>query len=239
MKKAIIPILILLAIAAGGWWLFGRGGSGNGDGELPEYVVKRGDLAINVLEGGNIQALEYHQVKNNVKSSGGVKLMEVVDEGYEVTQADIDAGKVLVKLDGSALEERLVDHDVEFQQTEALYIDAKQDIEIQESESLSAIKEERQSLRFALLDFEKFVGKEAAQNILSQLRLPYDSATLDSYEAQATRLIKQSFDTAKLASNDEQLLDESGFLDQKQDSLATAVDFNSFLERDQLQEGEA
>ncbi len=50
-----------------------------------------------------------------------------------------------------------MDHDVEFQQTEALYAEARQNIEIQESEALSEIKAARQALRFALLDFQKFV----------------------------------------------------------------------------------
>ena len=46
-------------------------------------------------------------------------------------------------LDSSGIEESLVDHDVEFQQTESLFADARQDIEIAESESLSRLKAER------------------------------------------------------------------------------------------------
>ena len=38
----------------------------------------------------------------------------------------------------------IVDHDVQFQQTEATYAESKQDLEIQESESLSEVKLVRQ-----------------------------------------------------------------------------------------------
>ena len=90
----------------------------------------------------------------------------------EGPEEDVKNGKVLVQLDKSAIEEKLVDHDVDFQQTEATFADARQDIEIAESQALSSLKADRQALRFALLDFEKYVGKEASQEILKALGLP-------------------------------------------------------------------
>jgi len=234
--------LVLIVLAVGGTVAFFsfRGGDNAGDSsDVPVYEAQRGDLVIDVLEGGNIQALNYLEFRNEVKSSAGVKILEIIEEGYMVTEEDVGAEKVLVRLDQSGLEEQIVDHDVDFQQTEALYAEAKQNIEIAESEALSDIKAERQVLRFALLDFEKFVGGAAAKEILKKLKLPFDSETLDVYEKKATELIVKAFDTKKLAESTAEDLEEKPFTGQAEDSLAAGVNFEAFLADEKLGDGEA
>ena len=239
MKKAIV-LLVILGLALGGWYYYKPfSQSAGATEELPEFEVKRGDLRINVLEGGNIQALEYLQIKSQVKKSTGVKILKVIEEGYEVTLEDVENGKVLVELDSSVLEEQLVDHDVEFQQTEAQFADARQDIEIAESDAQSKLKAERQALRFALLDFQKYVGKDAAREILTNLALPYDNDSLNQYEEEATKQIASSFSTSKLKQFAEEELEEKPFTGGANDSLAQGVDFAKYLEENKLSEGEA
>tara|TARA_R110002096_G_scaffold23511_7_gene74832 strand:- start:1508 stop:3307 length:1800 start_codon:yes stop_codon:yes gene_type:complete len=239
MKKWV-TIAVVGALAGTGYYIFnGKGGPGDSDEVLPSSTVQRGDLVIDVLEGGNIQALNFLEFRNEVKLSAGVKILEIVDEGYMVTEEDVKARKILVKLDESTLEENIVDHDVDFQQTEALYAEAKQNIEIEESEALSEIKSERQRLRFALLDFQKFVGIDAAGGTLKKLKLPFDNDTLEAYEEKATALIVKSFDSERLA---ESALSEEGmnpFELESDSSLASNVNFGAFLEREQLGDGEA
>lgn len=239
MKKLVI-FLTLSGILGGAWFYFNplKKGADNSEA-IPEFVVQRGDLTINVLEGGNIQALEYLQIKNQVKTTGGVKILKVIDEGYEVTEEDVKNKKILVKLDDSALEEKLVDHDVAFQQTESLFADARQDIEIAESEAQSRLKGERQALRFALLDFEKYVGKEAGKEVLRTLGLPYDNDTLNRYETEATAIIASAFDPEKLKQSVKEEIKERVFTDNGEDSLAQGVNFSSFLASSKLSEGEA
>ncbi|MDF1813830.1 MAG: efflux RND transporter periplasmic adaptor subunit [Verrucomicrobiales bacterium] len=239
MKK-FITFLVIAGIAGGAWFYFkpfGKKESAHKD--IPEFTVQKGDLRINVLEGGNIQALEYLQIKNQVKASTGVKILKVIEEGYEVTKEDVKNGKILVKLDASTLEEKLVDHDVEFQQTESQFADARQDIEIAESDAQSRLKSERQALRFALLDFEKYVGKEAGREILSTLGLPYDNETLNRYEAEATEIIASAFDSERLKKSVLEEIEEKPFSAEPEDSLAQGVNFSSFLASDKLSEGEA
>src|SRR6056297_3732170 len=175
MKKWLIFGGIAAAVVIALMAIGGAKSSGSDTDEIPVAVAQQGGLTIDVLEGGNIQALNFLEFRNEVKLSQGVKILDIIDEGYYVTEEDVAKEKVLVRLDKSALEEEIVDHDVEFQQTEAAYAEAKQNIEIEESEALSEIKAERQRLRFALLDFEKFVGTEAAEATLKQLNLPYDT----------------------------------------------------------------
>ena len=210
---------------------------------MPEFEVKRGDLVIDVLEGGNIHALESLEIKNQVKISAGTKILEIIEEGYEVTEEDVENRKVLARLDPSGIEEMIVDHDVEFQQTEAAYAQSKQNLEIEESESLSEVKLTRQVLRFALLDFQKFVGEKAAREVLQSLSLPYDTDTIDIYEQDATAQIIESFDAQRLlteaGADGQDPTDDSPFTGQTKESRASEVDFGILLETDRLGEGEA
>lgn len=217
--------------------LNGKGESTEAD--MPVAGAQKGDLVIDVLEGGNIQALNFLEFRNEVKLAGGVKILEIIDEGYYVSEEDVANGKVLVRLDQSELEEAMVDHDVQFQQTEAAYAEAKQGIEIQESEALSDIKLERQKLRFALLDFEKFVGASAARSTLKKLGLPFDNDSLAAYEKEATTLIVNAFDTRKLADDAIDETDVTSFALETEGSLAANVNFESFLKDELLGDGEA
>jgi HlyD family secretion protein len=238
MKVKIAAGLVLVAAVAG-YLLLGKGTKATFDKDMPMAEARRGDLVIDVLEGGNIQALNFLEFRNEVKSGNGVKILEIISEGYYVTEEDVANGKVLVRLDQSELEEEIVDHDVQFQQTAAAYAEAKQSIEIEESEALSSIKSERQKLRFALLDFQKFVGAQAAEMTLKKLGLPYDNDSLAAYEQEATDLIVKAFDTKRLAEDATEDSDVTSFALEANDSLAANVNFGSFLRDELLGDGEA
>jgi len=242
MKKKIITGSVIVGAVAVFAAIRGTGKNDNTENDLPVAQVQQGDLVIDVLEGGNIQALNFLEFRNEVKLPTGVKILEIIEEGYYVTEEDVSKGKVLVRLDQSELEEEIVDHDVEFQQTEASYAEAKQNIEIQESEALSEIKAARQALRFALLDFQKFVGAQAAEATLKKLGLPYDNDTLTSYESKATDLIVKAFETSRSAVESGEEGDGANiasFALVANDSLAANVNFGSFLKNELLGDGEA
>ncbi|MDF1822999.1 MAG: efflux RND transporter periplasmic adaptor subunit [Verrucomicrobiales bacterium] len=239
MKKWVISGVVIAGVAVALMGIFGSGSKGANSEDLPVASVQRGDLVIDVLEGGNIQALNYLEFRNEVKDNSGVKILEIIDEGYMVTEEDVANGKVLVRLDQSQLEEEIVDHDVEFQQTEAAYAEAKQNIEIEESEALSDIKAARQALRFDLLDFQKFVGAEAAEATLKRLNLPYNTESLTRYEEEATELIVKAFDAKRLAESAKAEQDMNPFELEAESSLASNVDFSTFLQNEVLGDGEA
>jgi len=239
MKKWLVLAGVTGVGVAAFVFLAPNSGGGQVDQSTPIFVAKKGDLVIDVLEGGNIQALEYLEYRNEVKLRDGVKILEIIDEGYLVTGEDVENGKVLVRLDTSALEEEIVDEEVEFQQTEAAFAEAKQNIEIAESEALSDIKDERQDLRFSLLDFEKFVGEQAAVAILKKLKLPYDNDSLERYEEEATELIVDAFDRSQLTQASKQDFEEEPFTGDEEDSLAAGVNFESFIADNLLGDGEA
>jgi multidrug efflux pump subunit AcrA (membrane-fusion protein) len=239
MKKWVSIVIGFVAVSSVYFVLRNTKGPGGPETTIPYAAAQKGDLVIDVLEGGNIQALKFLEFRNEVNQSRGVKILDIIDEGYMVTEEDVQKGKILVRLDQSALEEEIVDHDVAFQQTEATYAEAKQNIEIEESEALSKIKAERQQLRFSLLDFQKFVGVDAAESILKKLSLPFNNETLEFYEKQATALIVKSFDSSRLA---ETAIAEEGmspFELESDSSLASNVNFDTFLANEMLGDGEA
>ena len=239
MKKHMWWISLAVLIGVGLMIFKPFGKSGDSVSTIPEAAVQQGDLVIDVLEGGNIQALESLEVRNMVKAPAGVKILEIADEGYEVTAEDVKNKKVLVRLDPSTIEEQLVDHDVQFQQTQATYAEAKQNLDIEESEALSDIKLVRQSMRFSLLDFEKFVGADAAKQILKAMELPYSNETLSLYEENATAIILEAFDSDKLAESAGEEIEEKPFTGDSEDSQAAGIDFDTFLKSNKLGEGEA
>ena len=239
MKKRVLIVIGFVAASAVYFGLKSTSSSAKSENTMPCAAAQRGDLIIDVLEGGNIQALKFLEFRNEVKRTAGVKILDIIDEGYMVTEEDVQKRKILVRLDQSDLEEEIVDHDVAFQQTEATYAEAKQNIEIEESEALSKIKTERQQLRFSLLDFQKFVGLDAAESILKRLGLPFDNGTLGFYEEEATALIVKSFDSSRLA---ESAMNQEGmnpFELEAETSLASNVNFDNFLANEMLGDGEA
>ena len=112
MKKWIIAGVVTAAAVVLFWGLTGSGEGDKAEKDMPIADAQQGDLVIDVLEGGNIQALNFLEFRNEVKSPNGVKILELIDEGYYVTAEDVKNEKVLVRLDQSELEEAIVDHDV-------------------------------------------------------------------------------------------------------------------------------
>ncbi len=161
-------VALALAALAGGYFLF-RGG-GPADGPAATFTARQGPLDITVLEGGGIQALESQEIKCEARVGyQGIKILKIVEEGYQVTDEDIRTNKVLVELDSSELEKLRVQQEIQFQSASASLTDAQQGYEIQLNQNLSDIKAAEQKARFALMDFDKFLGASAARDLIEQL----------------------------------------------------------------------
>jgi hypothetical protein len=145
--------------------------------------VQKGTLQINVLQGGEIRALSNYEVKSEIETL--TKILSLIPEGYLITEDDIKDGKVLVELDSSDIKDRISTHDIEFQTTVSLYIDADENREIIRSENQSLVRETKNAALFALMDFEKYLGKEASTHILKTRGLP---ETLDAFDKQIASL---------------------------------------------------
>jgi hypothetical protein len=161
----------LLLLAGGAWgWL--RAGKPTGAGTT--FTARRGDLDISVLEGGSVEALESQDFKCEVRGFDGLKILKIVEEGYQVTEDDVKSRKPLVELDSAELKKQLTTQEIQFESTVASLTEARQAYDIQLNQNLSDIKAAEQKARFARLDFDKFMGGDLAHKILRQLGMEED-----------------------------------------------------------------
>lgn len=171
--RFVIPMAAALIVAATIWARLG----GNKEGQAAVFTARRGPLNITVLEGGSLRAVESQEVKCEVRVGyQGIKILKIVDEGYEVTEDDIKTNKVLVELDSSDLQKQIVQEDIQYESAAANLTDAQQNYEIQLNQNLSDIKAAEQKVRFARMDFDKFLGDNVTQEIVDQLGLEKELA---------------------------------------------------------------
>src|SRR5229473_3163634 len=80
-------------ITAAAFW-FGRGAAS--ENQAATFTARRGPLNITVLEGGSVRAVESQEIKCEVRVGyQGIKILKIVEEGYEVIEDDIRTNKVL------------------------------------------------------------------------------------------------------------------------------------------------
>lgn len=171
--RFIIPIAAAVIVLVTIWARIG----GNREAQAAMFTARRGPLNITVLEGGSIRAVESQEVKCEVRVGyQGIKILKIVDEGYEVTEDDIHTNKVLVELDSSDLQKQIVQQDIQYESAAANLTDAQQNYEIQLNQNLSDIKAAEQKVRFARMDFDKFLGDNVTQGIVDQVGLEKELA---------------------------------------------------------------
>lgn len=174
-KKTVWITAVALAAGASVWFTRSRQASSAED--TPMFVVQKGNLEINVLQGGEIRALKNHEVKSQIELP--TKILSLIPEGYRITEKDIKEGKVLIELDSSDIKDKIITHEIEFQTTVANYIDADEARAIQFSDNQSLARDAEQAVRFALMDFERYMGKDVAHQVLKSRQLPEDLSALE------------------------------------------------------------
>jgi len=254
-KKRVWMVAVILTVSLLVW--FARGRQSTGGEDTPMFVVQKGNLQINVLQGGEIRALKNFEVKSEIELP--TKILSLIPEGYRVNERDIKEGKVLVELDSSDIKDKIITHEIEFQTTVANYIDADEARAIQLSDNQSIVRDAEQALRFALMDFERYMGKDVAQNVLKSRRLPENLAALEEHTGKlnaekartkslptnAEDLEEKKAEADPLAEKDEQDKDKASAPDAadkkvaEQDQPQPSVDFLPYLLNDKLGDGEA
>jgi len=159
--------MALACVIALALWL-GRGTKTRAD--MATFAARRGPLQISLLEGGTLQALDSQELKCEVRVGfQGAKILKIIDEGYQVTEEDVRTNKVLVELDSSELQKTLVQQEIIFQSAAAALADAQQGYDIQLNQNVSDMMAVEQKARFARMDFQKFIGRKVADEIIAQL----------------------------------------------------------------------
>jgi len=158
-------VVILLLAVIGLFWLLGRSST---MGESI-FEARRGPLVVSVLEGGTIQALESQVIRSEIEGRNGTTILRIIEEGYQVTEQDIAEGLVLVELDSSNLKERIISQETDVQANFANLTEQIKVKEVRENRSLSELKNANLQKKFALMDFQKYLGEQAAAQVLDQV----------------------------------------------------------------------
>ena len=171
-------ILLVLVLAALGWGAMKMtkpASSGTEQGGT--FTVRRGDLIVTVTEGGSVRAHESIQYKCQVERRGGeVTILSIVPGGTYITQEDVDEGKILVKLDSSALEENLTREEMELSSDKQNATAEKESYDIQVIRNESNIARGKLDVRFALIDLQRYLGAELADRLVKDVNEAVDLA---------------------------------------------------------------
>jgi multidrug efflux pump subunit AcrA (membrane-fusion protein) len=135
------------------------------------FTVKRGPLDVKVLEGGSIESLDSQQIKSEVAGYQGTKILQIVEEGYEITEEDIANEKLIVELDSSEFQKELTQAKITFKGTEASLTEGQQGYEIQINKSESDIYEAELAVKLAMLELEKYLGADVTRKVLEEVDL--------------------------------------------------------------------
>ena len=136
------------------------------------FAVRRDNLTITVTEGGSIRAhnsIEYKCKVQRGRESGDLTILTVVPAGTYVTQEDVDANMVLVQLDSSGLEERLIQEKMELSSDQENVTSAIEARDIQIIQNESDIADAQLKVRFALLDLQKYLGANIANRLIEDV----------------------------------------------------------------------
>jgi HlyD family secretion protein len=166
-SKRMWAILIVAAVALTAVVLLGsirKAGSAGSGTNMSSFIVRQDDLTISVAESGSIKART--SIDINCKVEGQSTIISIVPEGIFITEEDVKNGKVLIELDSSNLEEQIATREIDFASSEAAKTEATEayDIQVKQNESDTAAAE--LAVKFALLDFKKYLGESAAEKVI-------------------------------------------------------------------------
>lgn len=251
-KKTIWITSATVGVGLIAWFINGRGSEATAN--MPTIPVQKGTIQINVLQGGEIRALRNHEVKSEIELP--TKILSLIPEGYRITEEDVKNGKVLIELDSSDLRDKITNHEIEFQTTVSAYIEADEQRAIQQSDNQSLSRDAEQAMRFSLMDFERYMGKDVAQTVLKERDLPSTSEELEAYSgvlndykpkldslalnsAPASAVTKDPLKEAQEPQTSQTSVTEEEKEKTPAKTPTGRVNFLTYLEGDQLGDGEA
>tara|TARA_R110000868_G_scaffold119469_1_gene316512 strand:+ start:213935 stop:215527 length:1593 start_codon:yes stop_codon:yes gene_type:complete len=147
----VIAVVVIGGIAAA--VMMGGSDGSNRPNEALLYTVERGPLTINLTETGTIKSRDQHIVKSQVE--GRTSIIYVIDEGAVVKKGDL-----LIELDSSSLQDRLVDQQIQVENTEANYVSSQENLEVTRIQNQSNIASAELENQFAIEDRVKYLDGE-------------------------------------------------------------------------------
>ncbi|MHC4951522.1 MAG: HlyD family secretion protein, partial [Planctomycetota bacterium] len=160
----VIALLVVLLVIISILFASKRGGTSDVNDDQTT-TVRRGDMIVTVTESGSIRARDSIQYKCRVERRRGgvdVTILKIVPPGTYITQEDVDAGMVLVELDSSSLKDQLQTEEMELAGDQETFTASEEAYDIRVIQNESEVATAQLEVRFALMDMEKYLGKELA-----------------------------------------------------------------------------
>ena len=117
------------------------------------YTVQRAPLSITLTEAGTVKSRDQFVVKCEVE--GRTSIIYVIDEGTTVKEGDL-----LIELDSSELEDRLIDQQIQVENSEADTVSATENLEVVKIQTQSNVSQAELDNLFAIEDKQKYLDGE-------------------------------------------------------------------------------
>jgi len=159
LAAATITVVALALLLASN----GKSGPAVSNKNISTFKARKDNLTVTVTENGSIKARNAINIKSDVE--GQVTIISIVPEGIYITPEDVN-NKVLVELDSSNLTENLAQREIEFASAESSYAEANEGYAIQLKQNESDITAAQLKVKFALMDFKKYLGETLAEQLI-------------------------------------------------------------------------
>lgn len=160
----LIAIIIVIFVSV---WIYRSAFNKSQSTSNVLYPVTKGNLEITITEGGSVEAKESLQIKSEVR--GETKILSIVEEGYFVTQEDVQNGKILIELDTKNLLDQQTEQELKYQNAKANLANAEEQYEIQRNQNEIDVRQAELDVKFARMEVEKYLGISTSQDILKQI----------------------------------------------------------------------
>lgn len=134
--------------------------------ELLTWKVERGDMVIDIVETGSLEAKDSKVIECEVE--GQSRIISIVEEGSIISASDVLNKRVLVELDSSDLRKKLDQDAITVQSASASYTDAKESYHIRVKQNESDLKAAELKVKFGRMDLQKYIGKELADKVIDE-----------------------------------------------------------------------
>jgi len=117
------------------------------------FTVDEAPLTISVTESGTIKPREQEIIKSEIE--GRTTILYLIPEGTRVKE-----GELLVELDASNLEDEKIEQEIRVENTDAGFIQTREDLEVVKNQAQSDIEKAELTLRFAKEDLQQYIDGE-------------------------------------------------------------------------------
>jgi HlyD family secretion protein len=159
LAAATITVVALALLLASN----GKSGPAVSNKNISTFKAHKDNLTVTITENGSIKARNAINIKSDVE--GQVTIISIIPEGTYITPEDVN-NKLLVELDSSSLTENLAQREIEFASAESSYAEANEGYAIQLKQNESDITAAQLKVKFALMDFKKYMGETLAEQLI-------------------------------------------------------------------------